>query len=238
MTSTMTLVSLASAAACCSESLTSRLAGTSGWTARTSSSDDVPSLAAIEMPSKRPCLCSSAWAVGRSQIAIVASPSESTVAEGGDAGHLVAALGSERGHGDGVADLEVLAGRRAGVERDLPAALAGHSPVLSFSGLNCGSDASVPSANCGRAAGADGLAVAAEDLGLVGRDRRDRAAGRRDLGQRPDLREQRRGNRRGPALGALDDLLAGDHRVGLLVRRREDAVEAPSGSCRSGRTCR
>ena len=78
MASTMTLVSSASAAACCSESLTSRLAGTSGWTARTSSSDDVPSLAAIEMPSKRPFLSSSACAVGRSQIAIVASPSELT----------------------------------------------------------------------------------------------------------------------------------------------------------------
>ena len=74
----MTLVSFASAAACCSESLTSRLAGTSGFTARTSSSDDVPSLAAIEMPSKRPCFCSSVWAVGMSQIAIVALPSEST----------------------------------------------------------------------------------------------------------------------------------------------------------------
>ena len=65
MALTMTLVSLASAAACCSESLTSRLAGTSGWTARTSSADEVPSLAAIEMPSKRPCLSSSVWAVGQ-----------------------------------------------------------------------------------------------------------------------------------------------------------------------------
>ena len=78
MALTMTLVSLASAAACCSESLTSRLAGTSGWTARMSSADEVPSLAAIEMPSKRPCLSSSVWAVGRSQIAIVAPPSESS----------------------------------------------------------------------------------------------------------------------------------------------------------------
>ena len=77
MAFTMTLVSLASAAACCSESLTSRLAGTSGWTARMSSSGDVPSLAAIEMLSKRPSLSSSVWAVGRSQIAIVAPPSES-----------------------------------------------------------------------------------------------------------------------------------------------------------------
>ena len=47
-----------------------------------------------------PACAAALWAVGRSQIAIVAPPSESTVAEGGDAGHLVAALGSERGHGD------------------------------------------------------------------------------------------------------------------------------------------
>jgi hypothetical protein len=71
----MTLVSLASAAACCSESLTSRLGGTSGWTALMSASGEVPSLAAIEMLSKRPSLPRSVWAVGRSQIAIVPPPS-------------------------------------------------------------------------------------------------------------------------------------------------------------------
>ena len=43
-----------------------------------SSAGEVPSLAAIEMPSKRPSLSSSVWAVGRSQIAIVAPPSESS----------------------------------------------------------------------------------------------------------------------------------------------------------------
>ena len=40
-------------------------------------SGDVPSLAAIEIPSNWPSLPSSVWAVGRSQIAIVAPPSES-----------------------------------------------------------------------------------------------------------------------------------------------------------------
>ena len=74
----MLWVSLASAAACAALSLTARLAGTRGWTARTSSEGDVPSLAAIEIPSKSPCLCSSVCAVGRSQIASVAPPSEST----------------------------------------------------------------------------------------------------------------------------------------------------------------
>src|SRR4051795_13748934 len=115
----MTLVSSASAAACCAALLTWRLAGTSGRTARMSASGEVPCRAAIEMPSKRPFLSSSVWAVGRSQIAIVALPSELT-APNVATGHLVAALGSERGHGDGVADLEVLVGRRAGVQRDLP----------------------------------------------------------------------------------------------------------------------
>ena len=33
----------------------------------------------------------------------------------------------------------------------------GHSPVLSFSGLNCGSDASVPRANCGASPEPTGL---------------------------------------------------------------------------------
>ncbi len=75
---TMTFVSCASAAACCSASLTSRLGGTSGRTARSSSSVEVPSFALIEMPSNRPSFPSTVWAVVRSQTAIVAAPSEST----------------------------------------------------------------------------------------------------------------------------------------------------------------
>ena len=101
----------------------------------------------------------------------------------------------------------------------------GHWPVLELERAELWQRRVIAESELGRAFGADGLAVAAEDLGVVGLVRRDRAAGRLDLGQRPHLGEQRLGNRRGPALRARDDLLAGDHRVGLLVRRREDAVE-------------
>ena len=145
-------------------------------------------------------------------------------AEAGDAGQLVASLGPERGHGDHVADLEVLAGGRVGIDGDLLRPL-GPLARLELERAELRQRRVIAESELGRAFGADGLAVAAEDLGVVGLVRRDRASGRLDLGQRPHLGEQRRGNRRGPALRALDDLLAGDHRVGLLVRRREDAVE-------------
>ena len=64
--------------ACLALSLTSRVAGTSGRTARTSSAADVPSLAAIEIVSNRPSRSSSAWAVLTSQTAMLPKPSEST----------------------------------------------------------------------------------------------------------------------------------------------------------------
>ena len=72
------LISAESASACAFASLSSSFAGTSGCTALTSSSEEVPSLAAIEMPSNSPSLCSSVWAVPMSNTARVAPPSEST----------------------------------------------------------------------------------------------------------------------------------------------------------------
>ena len=72
------LISAESASACALASLSSRLAGTSGCTACMRSAEEVPSLAAIEMPSNSPSLCSSVWAVPMSNTAKVAPPSEST----------------------------------------------------------------------------------------------------------------------------------------------------------------
>ena len=115
-------------------------------------------------------------------------------------------------------------GRGAGVERDLPASL-GPLAGLELERAELRLGRVVAECELGRAVGPDGLAVAPVDLGLVGLDRRDRAACLGDLGERADTRDQRLGNRRGSALGALDDLLAGDDRVGLLIRRGEDAVE-------------
>ena len=72
------LSSSASCSACLALSLTCSDAGTSGATARTSSAEDVPSEADIEIESKRPSRCSSSCAVSRSQAAMLANPSEST----------------------------------------------------------------------------------------------------------------------------------------------------------------
>ncbi len=70
--------SLASWSACLALSLTCSDAGISGDTARTSSAEEVPSFAEIEMVSKRPSRCSSFCAVLTSQAAMLANPSEST----------------------------------------------------------------------------------------------------------------------------------------------------------------
>ena len=231
MALTMTLVSLASAAACCSESLTSRLAGTSGWTARMSSAERGAVLGGDRDAVEAASLVQQRLGGGQVPDRDRGAAERVEPSEGGDAGHLVAVLGAERCHGDRVADAEVLRGGRVGVEGDL---LGPFGPLagLELERAELRQRRVVAESELGCAAGADGLAVAAEDLGPVGRDRRDRAAGRLDLGQRPHLREQRLGNGRGPALGALDDLLAGDHRVGLLIRRAEDGCRIPSGSCR------
>ena len=66
------------ASACFALSLTSSVSGSSGRTARTSSDGVVPSLAAIEIVSKRPSRFSTRCAVSRSNAAIVPKPSVST----------------------------------------------------------------------------------------------------------------------------------------------------------------
>ena len=71
-------VSAASAAACAAPVCTSAVAGTSGWRARTSSSGEIPVLAATKIESKCPSLSNSACAVGTSNTANVALPIEST----------------------------------------------------------------------------------------------------------------------------------------------------------------
>ena len=74
----LSLVSLASAAACASPVLTSALDGSSGLISFVSASGVTPSLALTEIESNWPCFSNSACAVGRSKIASEAPPSEST----------------------------------------------------------------------------------------------------------------------------------------------------------------
>ena len=102
---------------------------------------------------------------------------------------------------------------------------SGHWPVLSFSGLNCGWEASLPSPNCGAPPEPSALPSRPKISALLDAIGAIVPPAAATSGSARTLREQRRGNRRRAALGALDDLLAGDHRVGLLVGRREDAVE-------------
>ena len=225
MALTMTLVSLASAAACCCGVLDLQAGGDQ----RLDGADELGRRGAV-LGGDRDAVEAAALVQQRLGGGEVPDRDRGAAervepSEGGDAGHLVAVLGSERCHGDRVTDCEVLRGRRVGVEGDL---LRPFGPLagLELERAELRQRRVVAESELGCVAGADGLAVAAEDLGPVGRDRRDRATGRLDLGQRPYLREQRLGNGRGPALGALDDLLAGDHRVGLLIRRAEDAVES------------
>ena len=72
------LSSSASSAACLALSLTCSSRAPAAATARTSSAEDVPFLAEIEIESKPPSRCSSVCAVFRSQAAMLAKPSEST----------------------------------------------------------------------------------------------------------------------------------------------------------------
>jgi hypothetical protein len=102
-------------------------------------------------------------------------------AEGGDARDLVAVLGSERGHGDHVTDVEVLACRRVGVEGDLPRSFR-PAARLELQGAELRQRRVVAEPELGRVPGADRLAVATEDLGVIGLVGSDRPTGRRDLG--------------------------------------------------------
>ena len=147
------------------------------------------------------------------------------VAEPDDPGELVGADGALAGHLDGVADLEALIVGGADVDRDLagaggPVALDELERVEALVG---GVDAEAE----GRVVALDRLALAVEDLRLVGVPGHveDRAGGRLDLGQRPHLREHVLGDLGLAGLRPLDELLARDDRVGLLVRAREDRVE-------------
>ena len=107
---------LASAAACCSESLTSRLAGTSGWTARDELLRRRAVLGGDRDAVEAAFLVQQRLGGGQVPDRHRRAAERVDLAEGGDPGHLVAVLGAERGHGDRVADAEVLAGRRVGVD--------------------------------------------------------------------------------------------------------------------------
>ena len=138
------------------------------------------------------------------------------------AGDLVAVLPGGGVDDDGVAELVVLLVRRPGVDHDLIAAV-GPGAGLEVERAEprvvlvvAGADALL----------GDGLAVLADDVGAVDLVRHDQAAGGLDLGLRPDLVEERGGQCDAAAVGGvLDDLLALDDGVGLLVRRIEEPGE-------------
>ena len=147
------------------------------------------------------------------------------VAEARDAGELVALDRPFARDLDRVAELEALLLGGVQVDDDLarPRGPVAFDELERVEALVGGLDAEPE----GRVVALDRLAVAVEDLCLVrvARQVEDRAGGGLDLRQRPHVGEHVLGDLRLAGLRPLDELLARDDRVGLLVRAGEDRVE-------------